>query len=260
MTTGFPADWLALREPADRRARAPSVLAAAREHVPAPGSICDLGSGTGGSIRAFGPLFDPGTRWCLIDADAANLARARARNPRATTVVHDLNVLPPPWPAGCGLVTASALFDLAAAGWIAGFVAALTAARLPLLATLTFDGRLTLDPPDSRDTAMIDGFLRHQRGDKGLGGPAAGPTAVEVLSQALREAGYEVITGDSPWVLRPERDGALIAELLHGWAGALIEADLIPRHMGETWLAARRDRPPETTVGHTDLFAYPPAP
>ena len=107
------------------------------------------------------------------------------------------------------------------------------------------------------DAAISAAFNRHQRFDKGLGGPAAGPGAVEALGTALAARGYAVRRADTPWRLTADGDGALIAELLRGWAGAMADAGLVAPPVAETWLAARLARTDRVTVGHTDLYAHP---
>jgi len=259
--SGFSADWLARREPADARARAGDLIAqagAALASCAAP-LVCDLGSGTGAGLRAFAPAFPPDTRWCLTDNDAGTLALAARAGDRVETRLTDLATDPAPWPDDCALVTATALFDLAAPAWIDRLAARLAAARLPLLACLTYDGRLGLSPAHPGDAALCAAFNRHQRHDKGLGGAAAGPGAVDVLCAALRARGYAVARADSPWRLAAGRDDALMADLLRGWAGAMVAAGLVPSVRADDWLAARLARTDRITVGHTDLYATPPA-
>ena len=81
----FPAAWLDLREPADRVARDPALLASAAAHL-GNGWAVDLGCGTGATARAFGP----GARWRLVDRDEGLLAEARARLPDARVHALDL--------------------------------------------------------------------------------------------------------------------------------------------------------------------------
>ncbi len=260
--SGFSADWLALREPADARARSADLIARAGADlaVHAAPLVCDLGSGTGAGMRAFAPAFPADTRWLLTDNDPDTLALAAQADGAVHTRVTDLAAEPAPWPDDCALVTATALFDLAAPGWIDRLADQLVAARLPLLACLTYDGRVGMSPACAGDAAISAAFNRHQRFDKGLGGPAAGPGAVDVLCAALAARGYGVLRADTPWRLTADRDGALIAELVRGWAGAMVDADLVDAVAADGWRAARLARTDSLTVGHTDLYACPPAP
>jgi len=256
---GFSADWLALREDADRRARSATLIAAAGALLAGTRApvVCDMGAGTGAALRAFRGHFPADTRWCLVDDDADALAWVEA--PDVTAHVVDLAAEPAVWEDDCALVTATALFDLAAPVWIDRLATALARDRLPLLACLTFDGRLELDPVHALDGPMIAAFHAHQHGDKGLGGAAAGPDAPQVLAAALRERGFDVRVEDTPWRLTRERDGALIDAVLGGWADAA-------RQLGDPdagdiahWLDARLDATVALTVGHRDILAMPQA-
>lgn len=264
--SGFSGDWLALRGPSDTAARARSVLDAARGHFAAATgmSICDLGSGTGASVRAFSPLFPTPQRWQLVDLDAANLRIAEMGHSGSdaltgvtvATRAHDLAADPAPWNPGTDLVTATALFDLTSATWLHRFANTLATSNLPLLATLTYDGRHVFDPILPLDAEMCAAFDTHQTTDKGFG-PAAGPSAVTDLTRALHDAGYQITQADSAWNLERSRDGALMMELLDGWANAVIEKDLVPARKVIDWHAARRGQTARLLVGHQDIFATP---
>ncbi len=258
--SGFDAGWLALREPADRAARAAHLVARAGADLAAHAApvVCDLGAGTGASVRAFGDAFPPDTRWCLVDDDADVLAEARRLCGPVEVRRADLAADPAAWGAECRLVTATALFDLAAPAWIEALADRLAADRLPLLACLSYDGRLRIAPPDPLDAAVHAGFDADQRRDKGLGGPAAGPEAAGVLARALTARGYRVETADSPWVLEPEAHAALIAALVAGFADAAAQAGALPATEARAWAAARAGTARRVTVGHLDLYAVPP--
>lgn len=259
--SGFSADWLALREPADACARSADLIARAGADLGtrvAP-LVCDLGSGTGAGMRAFAPAFPRDTRWLLTDNDPDTLAVAARSGDRVETRLTDLAADPAPWSDDCALVTATALFDLAAPAWIDRLADRLAAARLPLLACLTYDGRVGFSPAQDGDAAICAAFNRHQRQSKGLGGAAAGPGAVDVLCTALAARGYAVHRADAPWRLTADRDSPLIADLLGGWAAAMVDAGLVDASVAGEWLAARMIRTDRVTVGHTDLYARPPA-
>lgn len=261
--SGFSAEWLDLRAPADAAARAPAVLDAMGAYcTDRPDlAICDLGAGVGATAMAIRDRLPAGRRWRLADLDAGNLAEAerrlRATGETVETAVVDLAGDPAVWPKDTALATASALFDLAGAAWIERFVGALARDRTALLAMLTYDGRQTFTPALADDAAMLDAFNRHQRLDKGLGGPAAGPDAAAVLTRALEAAGYQVVQAESPWRLTAGRDSRLIEETLRGWATAVVEAGFVERRHADAWLEARLARTASMTVGHVDLFASP---
>lgn len=253
---GFSADWLALREPADARARSLSLIGQAGGLLAGHSAplVCDLGAGTGAARRAFAAAFPGDTRWCFVDNDPETL-RIAAQS--GETRLADLAADPAAWPADTALVTATALFDLASEGWIARFAEALARERLPLLASLTYDGRLALAPDHPDDATMIAAFNAHQRGDKGLGGPAAGPSAAATLAAALEQAGHRVLRDDTPWRLEAPRDAALMAELFGGWSQAAVETGRVAPERAARWCSARRAGTQTLTVGHADLLAVP---
>jgi len=78
--SGFSAEWLALREPLDMRARNKDVLDAVaiafgdRDAL----SIVDLGSGTGSTVRALTARLPKRQAWRLVDNDPVLLADAFA--------------------------------------------------------------------------------------------------------------------------------------------------------------------------------------
>ncbi len=255
----FAADWLALRAPADARARNPEVAAAlGRAFAGRAGlRVLDLGAGTGANMRGTAPLLAEGQRWHLVDADAGLLARAEAPpGVVASAETADLaggieGLLDRVRP---DLVAASALFDLAGRDWIARLVAALARRRLPLLAVLSYTGAEDWTPAHPEDGAVHAAFLADQRRDKGLG-PALGPEAHGALAGLLREAGHRVIEGPSDWRLAAPADAALIAALAEG-VGAAVRPALGPR--AEAWAVARRGAV-QVRVSHADLLALPPA-
>lgn len=262
--TGFSVDWLTLRAPADARARSAELIAMAADHLRAAGEvrIVDLGAGTGATMRALAPQLPTPQHWTLIDADPALLDAARtwftaADLPDVTLECHlaDLARDPAPWTTPPALVTASALFDLASRRFIGALADRLAADRVPLLAMLTYDGRLATEPEHPDDDAMREAFNRHQHGEKSFG-LAAGPDGALILASALTNRGYTVERRDSAWRLEAGRDDALIAATLDGWAAAA--AELYPDSVVPArWLEGRRARTDHLLVGHTDVLALP---
>jgi SAM-dependent methyltransferase len=267
--SGFSADWLSLREPADHRARNAGLLRGLADWAEPRGdlTILDLGCGTGSNARALIPHL-PGTQhWRLVDHDHALLETARERlatesadHLHAMTVrieEADLSLgLEPLLADGCDVVTASALFDLVSEKWLDGMVAALAARRLPLYTVLIYDGVMEWSPHHTADDTVRDAFNAHQQRDKGFG-PSAGPGAGPHLAARLAEAGYEVRTAPSPWVLGAQ-DQALMLANLEGVAQAAGEIGLIAEAELADWLAFRRQGA-GCTIGHLDLLALPVA-
>jgi hypothetical protein len=253
--SGFSPEWLALREPADVAARSPAVREACRRYFAGRAGlhVCDLGAGTGASVRALSSLLPKEQSWTLIDNDPVTLAEAKRRHPHVETLMRDFSATPACWPDGVNLITASALLDLASQAWIERFAASLLKARLPVLAMLTVDGRLELTPRQALDEDVFAAFRSHQMRDKGFG-PAAGGEASRHLEGALKHHGYNVIVGESPWHVgrtQPE----LLRQMLEGIAGAVRETGRVPRI--DAWLRAALDNATLLTVGHRDVFASP---
>ena len=245
----FDPQWLELRAPADAAARDPALLAAARAHLaaaPRPVAL-DLGAGTGATLRGFAVA---GVRWRLVDRDPALLAIATARHPQAQPVVADLARLDDLPLADARLVTCSALLDLAAAAWLDGLADRLAAAGTALYAALSYDGGLAWTPAHPEDVAITAAFNHHQRGEKGLGGPALGPDAARHLAAGLARRGFRVRLAASPWRLGP---GPLLAALLDGVADAAAEAGAESGGWRQARAAATG-----ASVGHLDLLALPP--
>lgn len=244
---GFSAGWLDLREPADRAARDPALLAAAAGWL-GPGLALDLGCGTGAMARAM-----PASRWLLVDRDADLLRLAAARLPGATILRADLGD-PAALPLdGVRLATLSALLDLMPRSWIEALADRLAAAGIAAYASLSYDGRIAWSPPLAEDAPVLRAFNAHQRRDKGLG-PALGPAAGPAFAAALAARGYRVRRAPSPWRLGPDRP-ALQAALIHGIAEATGEMGYSAAGWARARLAAIGSG--STTVGHLDMLAVP---
>lgn len=255
----FTQAWLDLRAPADAAARDARLLAAAAAHVSAVKEpvVVDLGSGTGASVAAFAGAAPSGTRWRLIDNDLALLdCAARRFGPSVEICLADLGALEALPIDDAQLVTASALFDLMPPGWIERLADRLAAMRTGIYAALSYEGRLAWEPPMPADARIVAAFNAHQRRDKGLG-PAAGPEGAARLAAALRQRGFAVETGPSPWHLGAER-AALHRELVAGIAAAAAE---MGAEGAERWAQARRAASfsgSACVVGHVDVLALPP--
>src|ERR1700690_81108 len=152
--TGFSADWLALREPHDLRARNPAVLNAVVASLAGNTAIriVDLACGTGSTLRALSPRFAAQQNWRLADNDLSLLARASAMAPLArvtfTTVPLDLNRdLEAALDGPIDLVTTSALLDLVSADWVERLAVEATVRSVPVYAALsTTDGSNSAPP------------------------------------------------------------------------------------------------------------------
>ena len=151
------------------------------------------------------------------------------------------------------LVTASALFDLGSADFIAEVAAEVVRCRAAFYTVLTYDGQQRWTPEHERRRGLASAFHAHQTRDKGFG-DAAGPMAPALLSAAFDAAGYSVSEGDSAWRLEAG-DETLIAALVPGFANAVRETELVPEEKIGAWLKIQRAG---ALVGHTDTLALPP--
>jgi hypothetical protein len=284
----FSADWLALREPADRAARATrlSGLVAERLAGQDPVQVLDLGTGTGANLRFLAEQFSMPQQWTLVDRDAGLLRQVAQRvsswgtskgyvasgnaagfklrgatfDCRIETRVSDLSKLADPALfEGRSLVTASALLDLVSLRWIETLTARCREAGAVVLFALTYDGHISCEPGEPGDDLVRDLVNRHQRTSKGFG-RALGPDAAETAVRSLQAAGYEVEHEPSAWQLTPLQ-ADLQLQLLEGWAEAAAAMDPAQTVAIDDWKARRLSHVASgvsrVTVGHTDLAGWP---
>jgi hypothetical protein len=282
--SAFSADWLALREPADRAARNSGMLAtvaaafAARDAL----SVVDLGCGTGSTLRCCAPAFAQRQEWILVDRDADLLESARRElhawadvaetrgdtlvltkaHQRISVIFHQADLADG---LGCvrenrvDLVTASALFDLVTPAWIHELVTTLRSRQLPLYAALTYNGEEAWAPAHPDDAIIHRAFLAHMRGDKGFG-PSAGAAGGDVLAAALSASGYAVATASSPWRLDVE-SAELTGQVANGIAEAAAATGSVSEDIASAWASFRAASAATAdalvVIGHVDLWAPP---
>jgi trans-aconitate methyltransferase len=137
--SGFAAEWLALREPIDRRARNSAVLDAVADAfgtLPSI-SVVDLACGTGANMRAIAARLPRRQNWRLVDNDLSLLARVpvpeRTADLNVATLPIDLNHdLEAALDGPIDLVTTSALLDLVSAEWLDRLLVEAAARHLPV--------------------------------------------------------------------------------------------------------------------------------
>jgi hypothetical protein len=263
---GFDPDWLALREPADRDARAAALLGPLRRALPTgPLVVHDLGSGTGSMTRWLAPQLPGPQRWVLHDHDPGLLAAAergcaalRAADGHPVEVgvrSTDLSRLTAADLAGATLLTASALLDLLTAAEVDALAAATAATGCPALLTLSVAGHVELDPPDEHDPLIAAAFDAHQRRTVD-GRRLLGPDAPAAVAAALQRHGLHTRTAGSPWRLGPDH-AELTARWLRGWVSAAVQQDPALRPVAAGYLRRRLDAGARAVVWHRDLLALP---
>lgn len=266
--SGFSADWLALREPHDLRARSAAVVDAAAASVEPLTSvrIVDLACGTGSNLRALSPHLPGQQNWKLIDNDLSLLARASATRLARHVVVAAIPLdlsrdLEAALDGPVDLVTTSALLDLVSESWLDRLAVEIAARSIPLYAALSYDGRIALTPSDPFDTAIVAAVNAHQRTDKGFG-PALGPAAAAFAIARFEALGYSVVRGASDWMLGPD-DREMQTEILAGWASAVHDMGALSPAEIAAWLARRRAAVAvgrsSLRIGHIDFFSTPSA-
>jgi len=258
--SSFSAGWLALREPADHRARSRRLTQAVRDHLAAGTtvSVVDLAAGTGSNLRYVASGWDRPQAWLLVDQDPDLLSRARqVGSATVTTRVADLidGRQMPAILERRDLITASALLDLVSRAWLEQMIAACQRSRATVLFALTYDGRMECSPEDPGDAAVRALVNLHQQTDKGFGA-ALGPDAAGCAAELLEAAGYRVLRESSDWQLQPD-EAELQRQLIQGWADAAAELSAGDTESIFDWrdrrlahITANRSR---LVVGHQDV-------
>jgi hypothetical protein len=282
--------WLHLREPFDTSARSDALARAVASTLPhdQPVYAVDLACGTGANIRYLAERLHGQQRWLAIDRDStllgelldrtcawgvargfdvrldsnSCLVRGATLECRIETRQTDLGTLDNRSIfAGRRLITASALLDLVSESWLETLVAHCRAEGATALFSITYDGRSSCAPADSVDDFVRELFNRHQKTDKGLGGPAAGPGAADALERCFTSAGFGVRRESSDWVV-PASAREFQRMLVDGWARAAAEIAPVLAVPIRDWHARRmayiNDGRSRIEVGHADLAAWPP--
>jgi hypothetical protein len=286
--SGFAADWLHTREPFDAAARdnelARRFAIALSDGRDTPRRIIDLAAGSGASFRALAQLIGGDQDWLLVDNDplliaaqAAEIARWSLAHGwhceesrggvwvrtgsavwRARSQTVDLSgALEQIRFAACHGATMSAFLDLVSAAWLERLCAVLARSSLPLLATLSVDGRRVWHPSLPADADIDRAFRQHQSRDKGFG-PAQGGLAAAYLAARLTAEGYAVDIARSDWRIGAG-DREMLLHMVEESAAVAHDAEPETAHVWAAWLAERRAQVDSGAlsleVGHLDLLA-----
>ncbi|RKR75247.1 SAM-dependent methyltransferase [Frondihabitans australicus] len=267
-TAHASADWLALREPEDARARSTDLARAAADLVRGGGVVHDLGSGTGSMMRWLAPQIDGEQTWILHDADEPLLRRAlheprplgrRGQRVAAHGELGLLSRLEAADLRGARLVTASALLDVLTVADLRAIVDALVGAGVPAFLSLSVTGRVEQEPPHAADPQFERAFADHQRRDV-AGRRFAGPDAADLTRHLVTEAGWQVDSASTFWRL-DARQPQLLSEWLDGWLGAALEQEPALATTAPGYADLRRGQAARgelsAVVHHVDLLARP---
>lgn len=253
--SGFDADWLALREPADAAARSVGLLEPLRAGLrPGPLVIRDLGCGTGSMARWLAGRLSAPQHWVLQDRDPELLAIAHAGMPStvtAETARGDVTDLTAADLAGTSLVTASALIDLLTEPQLDRIAAACIEAGCPALFTMTVAGIVRFNPADRLDQDLESAFNAHQQRDGKLG-----PDAPAIACTVFHNRNVDMHVRPSFWRL-DEDDAALEHAWLRGWVAAAVEQEPDLASEVDEYLEWRLEDGFRVDVGHLDLLGLP---
>jgi hypothetical protein len=283
-------EWLRRRESADAVARSVAVTQSVVAALPEGEvvRVLDLATGRGSNIRFLAERLPMPQEWLAVDQSPALLAdlqnglstwgeargyavrseasrsRIRGRNLACDVETREVDLGSLDRDeifVGRHLVTASALLDLVSDSWLHTLAARCRAVGAVALFTITYNGRFSCEPDEPEDEMVRTLMNQHQKTDKGLGGPAAGPAASACAEQSFLDVGYRVHREPSDWVLTAANVDVQ-RTLIEGWADAAIQ--MVPDQTPgiSDWRARRlshvdsgRSR---LTVGHDDLAAWPP--
>jgi hypothetical protein len=272
--------------------------------------IVDLAAGTGANRRVLAPQLSGHQDWLLVDHDPGLIAtqadalgrwarangwhcavaegglvidaggaqwRVRARRLDLQGSLDQLDL------ASFDGVTTTAFLDLVSAAWLDRLSDRIARAALPLLATLSVDGRRDWQPASDGDAAIALAFERHQQGDKGFGASLGG-AAVDGLRATLEARGYLVATARADWRIgvgsgidvgvgdgtgEGTGDGAgdpttrrdMLLRLIGETAAVALEVEPARAAAFEAWAMLRRSQVASGAlsllIGHQDLLALP---
>ncbi len=283
------ASWLQIREPSDAAARSSSVTRALVHAVASsdPVRVLDLGTGTGANVRYLMPHLPQRQHWLIADRDAALLALVPDRM-SSWAAAHVLRV--DVHSNGCTIdgaqltceietrtmdlgrledddtlfegrhvVTASALLDLTSEQWLTTLARQCHDVGAAALFALSHNGWFTCTPAEPQDELVRDLLNRHQRTDKGLGGPAAGADAAAFATRRFTDIGYHVRTERSDWMLGSS-ENELQRRLVDGWGDAATALMPDAADAIERWRLRRHahidTNRSQIVVGHIDIAVW----
>lgn len=242
--------WLAAREGHDHAARHAPFAEAFATALPARPRVVDLATGRGSNVRYLRRWLPEDTAWTVVDADPELLQRVDVPSVR---IRRDLRGPLDDLPA-VDAVVGSALLDLVDGGFLDRLRDLVVSRRLPLLVTLSVDGRLRWARPDPEDAQVHAWFKAHQDTDRGFG-PSVGVRAVPELVERFAGTGFRVQTAEADWQLSGG-ETAFLAEMRRGIVEAASQMAPDPAVV-HAWGSRRAALGGGLVVGHLDLLALP---
>ena len=252
--------------------------------------LVDLAAGTGANLRVLAPLVPGDQDWLLVDHDpeliaaqARELGRWAASNGWNCSFAEGGLVIDTgraQWRVRARRldlqgsfeqlalgsfdgVTTTAFLDLVSEAWLGRLADAIARAAVPLLATLTVDGRREWTPAADGDAAIAAAFERHQQGDKGFGA-SLGVAAADSLQAMFDARGCPTGMATADW--RVNRDSgaqgrAMLLRMVEESAAVAREVEPAAAAMFDEWTALRRSQAAldqlSLCVGHRDLLVLP---
>ncbi|HET8997429.1 MAG TPA: class I SAM-dependent methyltransferase [Acetobacteraceae bacterium] len=283
----FDAEWLALREPFDARARNRNLAHRFAASLPERVTLLELGAGTGSLFRWLAPIIARPQQWLCFDEDENHLQRGvrltaswgrrlgYTVEPGEDETSLTLHTPHGPWSmqgVGCDLedppvflplddvdaVVCSALLDLFSEQWLTELVFSL--GRVPFYAAMTVTGGGWSNHHDPDDALVREGFRRNQTGN-GPRSDGLGPEAAFAAEWLARQVGLHYEWRRSDWTIGP-RDRAMLRRVLAFHAGGARNA--LPQHRAriDAW-EARRNRDVDAgrlamRIAHRDLLISTP--
>lgn len=284
----FNAEWLALRERFDARARSRALAHDFAGMLPDRVTLLELGAGTFSLFRWLAPIVARPQHWICVDNDADLLqrgleltaawgrrlgytvetsedgARLALHTPNGVWTIKpaqydleelDLSALVPDRVSG---VMCSALLDLLSDDWLSELVYSLEG--VPFYAAMTVTGGIWHNLQDRDDALVLKGFHRNQIGND-TQRDALGPHAMSAVARMAAFLGLNHAWHRSDWTIGP-RDRAMLRHVLAFHAGGARNA--LPQHRAriDTW-EARRNRHVDAgrlamRVAHRDFLISSP--
>ena len=278
--SGFSTDWLRLREPFDKAARAIAMPALGLDqHVQSwqqhaksgVVQMVDLGCGSGANFRALAPHLGPAQHWRLYDHDPALLAAVPAAISEWTIQTQQGHVDVVSGQGGKRIHVQCPQFTATIELHCVDLARHLSSVSLTGVHLVTGSALLDLVSQDWLSALVAQAQLNHtamlfalsvdgrttwypvdqqddrvhalftQHQNRDKGfGPALGMHAVPTVLRQLSQAGYVVRQSQSDWLMKGVGDQAMLLALIDGIKDAAIEQSPSEQNMLMDWALRRK--------------------